>query len=439
MPRLLRHPADREIVRLAVPAFGALVAEPAFLLTDTAIVTRLGTAPLAALAIGTAVLATIASLSIFLAYGTTGTVARLAGAGETRRALHNGVDGMWLALLIGAAAAALGIPATPALVAVFSPEREIVPLAETWLAVGWLSVPGLLVVLAATGVLRGLQDTVTPLVVAGVGFAANAALNALFVLVLDWGIAGSAWGTVLAQTAMAGVLALVVARAARRHGAPLRPDAAGIRAAARAGVPLIVRTLALRAVLLLATAAASSLGTADLAAWQVSYTIWIFLALALDALAIAGQAIVGRRLGAGDVAGARSATTRMVQWGLGAGGALALLVIAARPAYVPLFTTDPAVRDLLAGAMVAVALLQVPGGPVFVWDGVLIGAGDGPWLAGAMVVTLVVFLPAVWAVLALDLGLVGLWGAMGVFLGTRYALLWHRARGESWLVTGAVR
>src|SRR3954467_9637366 len=87
---------DSEIVRLAVPAFLALVAEPLFLLADAAIVGHLGTAPLAGLGIAAAVLQTAIGVCIFLAYGTTASVARFLGAGDLRGALAHGVDGLWL-------------------------------------------------------------------------------------------------------------------------------------------------------------------------------------------------------------------------------------------------------------------------------------------------------------------------------------------------------
>lgn len=190
-------------------------------------------------------------------------------------------------------------------------------------------------VLAATGVLRGLQDTRTPLYVAVGGFALNAGLNGVLVYGVGFGIAGSAWGTVIAQCAMAGVYLVVVVRGARKHGASLRPDATGIRACAQAGVPLLVRTLSLRAVLIIATAVAARLGDAEIAAHQILLSLWSLLAFALDAIAIAGQAIIGRYLGADDTEGAKAVCRRMVQWGIVSGIVLGALVIAARPCSSP--------------------------------------------------------------------------------------------------------
>ncbi|MFG2195574.1 MATE family efflux transporter [Streptomyces sp. NPDC048639] len=432
-----RH--DREIVSLALPAFGALVAEPLFVMVDSAIVGHLGTPQLAGLGIAAALLLTAVNVFVFLAYATTAAVARRVGAGDLPSAIRQGMDGIWLALLLGAVLVAAALPTAPALVDLFGASSTAAPHAVTYLRISALGIPAMLMVLAATGVLRGLQDTRTPLYVALGGFTANAALNALLVYGAGLGIAGSAWGTVIAQWAMAAAYLAVVVRGARRHGASLRPDAAGIRASAQAGAPLLVRTLSLRAILMIATAVATRLGDADIAAHQIILTLWSLLAFALDAIAIAGQAIIGRYLGAGDVAGAKAVCRRMVWWGIWSGVILGLLVAAGRPLLLPVFTSDSAVHELLLPALLVVAVTQPVSGVVFVLDGVLMGAGDGPYLAWAMIVTLVVFAPVALAVPSLGGGLTALWWVMGLMMLVRMLTLAFRTRSGRWLVTGAVR
>ena len=437
------QPVDREIWRLAVPAFLALIAEPLYLLADAAIVGHLGTPELAGLGIAGVVLQTAVGLCVFLAYGTTAGVARHLGAGDLRRALAQGIDGVWLAVLIGALTTVVGIALTPRLVAAFGVGAEVAGHAETYLRIALLGITPLLVMLATTGVLRGLQDTRTPLVVAVAGNVLNVVLNLVLVYgpgpVPALGLAGSALGSVLAQTASAAALVAVVVRGARRHGAPLTPDRAGIAGAARAGVALVVRTLALRAALLVSTYAVTEAGTDEgvqLATHQIAFTIWTFLAFALDAVAIAAQALTGRALGAGDTAGTRALTRRMIQWGVVGGVVSGLGLAALAPFLGALFTTDEAVRDLLVPVLVVAALGQPVAGVVFVLDGVLIGAGDGTFLAWASVVVLVAYVPAV--LLVAGGGLVAVWAALVVvFLGGRCLALLHRAGGDHWLVTGA--
>lgn len=433
----------REILRLAVPAFLALVAEPLFLLADSAIIGFLGTTALAGLGVASAVLLTAVNIFVFLAYGTTAVVARALGAGERRRALSAGIDGLWLAALLGLLSAVVTVLAARPIVELFGASAGAADEAVTYLRISAYGIPAMLVVLAATGVLRGLQDTRTPLVVAVAGFTGNAVLSLLLVHGVGLGIAGAAWGTVVAQAGMAGVLVAVVLRGARRLEAPRTFHPGGVLRAALDGIPLLVRTLALRAALLATTWAAADLGDPQLAAFQVSLTVWSSLAFALDALAIAAQALTGKALGAGDVAGARDATATMVRWGVWFGLVLTVLIVALHRV-IPLgFSTDPQVRSALAAALVVVALGQPVAAIAFVLDGVLIGAGDARWLAGAQVVCLAAYLPLVALVVASGVdgstGLVWLWVAFTVFMALRAVGLLWRARGDAWLVTGAAR
>src|SRR5215469_1566017 len=436
---LTRSPHDAEIVRLAVPAFGALVAEPLFLLADSAIVGRLGTVPLGGLGVASQALTTLVGVSIFLAYGTTAAVARQLGAGNRSAAIRQGIDGLWLAAAIGAAVLAVCWPLAPRLVAAFGGTPAVSQQAITYLRISLIGAPSMLAVLAGTGVLRGLQDTRTPLVVAVVANAVNIALNATFVLGLHWGIAGSAWGTVIAQVGTSAAYLVVVGRGARRARVGFGPDVAGVRAAAFAGASLVLRTLALQAVVVLMTAIEARQSDAAVAAHQIAMQIWNIFVLALDAIAIAGQAITGRYLGAGDVAGARAATTRMIAWGAAYGMLFSAVLLAIRPVMPDLFGVAPEVRGLLLAVLLVVIVQQPIAGVVFVLDGVLIGAGDQDYLALAGLVTLGVFAAAAAVIVASGGGLVALWVAYALWMLARFATLTIRARGSGWLVTGAVR
>ena len=439
---------SREILRLAVPAFLALVAEPLFLLADSAIIGHLGTAQLAGLGVASATLITAANIFVFLAYGTTSIVARQIGAGSQRGALEAGIDGTWLAVGLGAATAVAVAVAAQPLCRLFGASDAAIGYAATYLRISALGIPAMLVALAATGVLRGLQDTRTPLVASVAGFSSNVLLNVLFVFGFGWGIAGSAWGTVIAQTGMATALVIVLVRHARAAGAGLHPHPGRVLRAALTGIPLLVRTLALRSILLVTTWVAAGLGDVPLASHQVAATVWSFLAFALDALAIAAQALTGRALGAGDIGAARAAASTMVRWGMWGGAVLGALLLAVHTVLPVVFTTDPAVRAALAAALVVVALGQPLSGFVFVVDGVLIGAGDGRWLAGAMAATLALYLPlAIWVhVTSGDLMAGGaphavaiLWVVFTAFMAIRACFFWWRIRGDAWAVTGAAR
>jgi putative MATE family efflux protein len=307
-----------------------------------------------------------------------------------------------------------------------------------------LGLPAMLLVYAATGLLRGLQDTRTPLAVAAIGFGANIVLNAVFIYGLQLGIVGSAVGTVVAQWGMVAVYLVVIVRHARLAGASLLPKHAGIRSAAWAGGWLLVRTASLRAAMLLAVFVATRLGSHELAAFQVAMTTFATIAFALDALAIAAQALIGRALGAADVQHVHAVLTRCLQWGVASGAVLGVVLAALSPVAGHLFTSDPIVLDLLPPAMLIVAIGAPLGGYVFVLDGVLIGAGDARYLAWTGIINLAAFVPlavAAWAFSPSDAaGLSWLTAAFALgYIGARAVTLGIRSRRGRWMVTGAVR
>lgn len=429
---------NREIVRLALPALGALIAEPLFLIVDGIMIGHLGSIPLAGLGIASAILQTIVGLMIFLAYSTTPAVARRFGEGQHANAVSAGIDGMWLALGIGAVLALAGYWATPWLVGLFGAEPDIAAAAESYLGISMGGLPAMLIVFAATGLLRGMQDTVTPLWIAGFGFAANAGLNALFIYGFKWGIAGSAAGTVVAQWGMVVVYGLIVAKLARRHSAPIRPQKSGIGGTAKTGMWMLLRTLSLRVALLATVVVATGLGTEELAGYQIVFTIFTTAAFALDALAIAAQALIGKSLGRGSPDEARHVLQRTVAWGVAFGVVVGAVVALASPFIGIIFTGNAELAALIVPALLVLAAAQPVCSVVFVLDGVLIGAGDAPYLALAGALNLVVFFPALLIVSATGVG-----GGAGlawlaacyfvVYMCVRLVTLGLRVRGERWM------
>lgn len=435
----MSNPYDREILRLALPTLGALIAEPLYVLADTAVVGHLGTPQLGGLAVAGTLVLTGFALFIFLSYGTTPAVARLLGAGDVRAAAALGVQGLWLALLIGLALVAVALPLAPALVDLMGARGEVREHALTYLRISLAGVPALLVMEAGLGYLRGLQDTRLPLVVTAATFAANLVLEVVLIYGFDQGIGASALSTVLAQIAAAAVYVRRIGVDVAARGAPVRPDPAALRRLAVVSRDLFWRTASLRISITLGTAVAARLGTTELAAHQIAFQLWNALAIALDAIAIAGQALTGRLLGAGDATGARAAGRRMLRWGLVAGVLFAVAIAPLRSALPRLFSDDPSVLALCAFLLLVVAALQPVNALAFVLDGILIGAGDVRFLARAMAVAAAVFVPAALLVLTLGLGIGWLWGALGLLMTTRTALLLARFAGSHWEVTGAYR
>ncbi|TPX03108.1 MATE family efflux transporter, partial [Schumannella luteola] len=338
-----------------MPALGALVAEPLFLATDTALVGHLGVDQLAALGLASTVLGTALGLLVFLAYATTPAVARLLGVGDRRGAVRAGIDGIWLALLLGAGLAVAGPFAAHPLAAAFGADAGVTDLAAHYLAISSAGAPAMLVLMAATGLFRGLQDTRTPLVIAVAGFGANAALNAVLIYGAGWGITGSAVGTVIAQWGMAVACLAIAARHARREGASVTPRLPGVASAARAGGWMLLRTVTLRVALVATTVAATGLGTVTLASTQVLFQLTFLFALALDAFAIAAQAMVGFDLGAGSHAAERATVRRLLAWGLGTGVVFGAVLAVGAPWLGHVFSSDAGVVDALPGGVWIVA------------------------------------------------------------------------------------
>jgi putative MATE family efflux protein len=425
---------DAEILRLAVPALGALAAEPLYLLVDTAIVGHLGTPQLAALAIAGTLLAGAVTLCNFLTYGTTAQTARLHGAGEEEQAGALAAQSLWLALGIGLGLALAAAALAPELVSLMGGEGRVGDGATVYLRISSLGVPAALVALAGQGFLRGIGDLRTALIVVVAAHGANVVLEVLFVYGLDLGLPGSAWGTVLAQLGMGGAFAVLLLRApaATRRLVPAR-----MRPLLRVGSDIFVRTAALLGSFTVASAVLARVGSASLGAHQIAFQLFIFVALVLDAVAIAGQVIVGRMLGADDAPGARAAARRMIEWSVVAGVVFAGLLLVLSGPLPHLFTDDPRVLERAREMWPLFALMQPFAAVVFALDGILIGAGDTRYLKWSMLAAAAVFVPVSLLALPFEWGIVGVWCGLLGLMAVRLLTLAARFRTERWAVTGA--
>ena len=430
----LRSPYDREILRFAVPALGALAAEPLYLLIDTAIIGHLGTAPLAGLALAGTVLSGAFTLFNFLEYGTTAQVARYHGAGRAQEAGVLAAQSLWVAVAIGVGLLVLAEAAGGPAVRALGGGGHKAALAATYLRIGALGMPFALIALTGQGYLRGVASLTRPFVIVLAANVANVVLEVAFVYGLHWGLAGSAWGTVIAQ---AGMGAAFVAELLRAPAAGRRPQAALIRPLLRIGSDILIRTASLYASFLLAGAVLARVSTASLAAHQIAFQLWSFLALVLDAVAIAAQVIVGRALGAGRDGEAWEASVRMLAWSGAVGLLIAAVMLALSGPLPHAFTTDPHVLGRLGAIWPIYALMQPLNAIVFALDGILLGAGDTRYLKWAMAFSaLCVFAPVALVSLIAHWGIVGVWcGLLGLIVA-RLTTCGVRFAGRRWAVVG---
>jgi putative MATE family efflux protein len=429
----LRSPHDREIVRLALPALGALAAEPLYVLADTAIVGHLGRPQIAALGLAGTVLAGSFTIFNFLTYGTTAVVARASGAGRQDEAARLAAQALWASLGIGVALLiGCEIVAAPLLRGLGGHGRSG-HYALIYFRIAAAGLPAALVALAGQGYLRGVSNLRRPLEIVVVANVVNLVLEVLFVYGFGWGIAGSAAGTAIAQ---AGMGAAFIVELLRPHAPSRRPSLQEMRPLFRIGRQIFVRTTALYASFLVAAAVLARMGDAKIGAHQIAYQLFTFLALLLDAIAIAGQVIVGRMLGAADADGAHAAAVRMIAWSVVVGLVFAAVLAPLSYALPRAFTDDPRVLHEAALLWPFLAAMQPLGAAVFALDGILIGAGDTRYLMWSMLAASGLFITLAALALSFDWGVVGVWAALDVLIAARLALLGPRFARRRWAVVG---
>jgi putative MATE family efflux protein len=431
-------------VALAGPALPVLAAEPLYLLVDTAVVGRLGAVPLAGLAVAGVAFAQVTGQLTFLSYGTTARAARLHGAGRRSAAVGEGVQATWLALAVGLVVLGIGQLVAGPVTRALGDGGAVAAAAESWLRIALCGAPLVLVTLAGNGWMRGVQDTARPLRYVLAGNGLSAALCPLLVHGAGLGLPGSAVANVTGQVVGAGLFlaALRRERAAAPVDAPvaLRPVPALLRAQLATGRDLLARSLAFQACFLSAAAVAARFGAPIVAAHQIVLQLWFFMALVLDAVAIAAQSLVGAALGGGEVRRARGLARQVGAYGLVLGTGFGVLFAALSGVLPRVFTTDAAVLAAVPAAWWFFAGMQPVAGVVFALDGVLLGAGDAAYLrTWTLVAAAAGFLPLTWASLVLGWGLVGIWAGLSALVLIRLVAVLLRMRSGRWAVAGAVR
>ncbi len=429
--------STRRIVALATSAFVVLAAEPLFLLVDTAVVGHLGSTPLAGLGAAGTVMSLLAIVGSTLEYGTTGRAARFFGAGRRADAVNEGVQASWLAFGLGLIAVGIGeLVAGPAARAIAGGAGPVAEAAESWLRIAILGLPGILLVLAGNGWLRGVQDTRSPVRIVIAANVLSAVASPLLVYPAGMGLAGSAVANVLAQW----VGAALFLRTLRREQVPGGPHWSVMRRQLVVSRDLLVRALAFQVAFLAAAGAAGRMGAAQLAAHQVGMQLWNLMALLLDSFAIAAQSLVGAALGGGNRGHARGTAWRVARYGLWAGVIFAALLAAGYAVIPRLFSADPSVWHQAHLLWPWFAAMMPLAGVLFALDGVLIGAGDNRFMAGITVLAaLGGYLPLTLLALGLHWGLGGIWAGLTAFVAIRLVGVGLRVRSERWLILGESR
>ncbi len=426
---------SRGLLALAASAFVVLAAEPLYLLVDTIVVGHLGVVALGALGIGVAVLGFVTLIGTFVEYGTTARSARLFGAGDQPAAVNEGVQASWLAVGLGLVIVAVAeLFAHPLVRLLAGHNPAIQHAAEGWFRIAVLGVPGILLVLAGNGWMRGVQRTREPVRIVLIANGLSALASPILVYVLHLGLNGSAIANVGAQFVGSVLFLRALRRAARDRR---RVDWGVLRLQVVLGRDLILRQVGFQVAFLTAAGVAARMGAAQVAAHQIGLQLWEFSALLLDSFAIAAQSLVGAALGSADRRAARATAWQVARYGLGAGLVFAVVLLAGWFVIPALFTSSPLVRHQAHLLWPYLVGMQPVAGVLFALDGVLIGAGDVGYLRTLTLVgALLVFAPLNLAALHWQWGIAGVWFGLSAFIVFRFAGMIVRVRSDRWLVIG---
>lgn len=424
-----RNPRDKAITALAIPALGTLAIDPLVSIVDTAWVSRLGTEPLAALAVGSAVFAAVFAVFSFVHVTITPLIAGEVGRGALERAGGIARGAVVISVALGIGIAIVVGSLSSQIVGAFGASGEVFDQSAAYLRVRVLALPAMLVVMVGHGVYRGHQDTRTPLYVAIGMNLVNLILDPVLIFVAGMGVVGAAWATVIAQFLAAAVfLALMFGGERARFG--LDRAAGGLRGLGvgrilSEGWPMMLRSMALLFALTATTFAATRIGTVQVAAHQIALQAWLFMSFALDSFAVAAMALIGLDLGTGHRVAARDVANRLLALGVMMGGALAAGLALLQPVLADIFTAEPAVAADLDVIIWFVVALQPMTALVYVWDGVGIGARAFRFMASSMVGATAMTI--LFLVMFGDT-LVGVWASLGVLTVTRLVAFagWHR-------------
>ncbi len=396
-----------------------------------------GTIPLGGLAVASAALLLIYGLCFFLAYGTTATVARFTGAGEPLKAANQAIQSLWLAFFLGLGIAVIGSLGSDPLLRALGADGELLDQARIYLKISMFGAPAMLIMLAGVGYLRGIKDTVRPLWVAVGTALLNLCLELILIYGFDKKIGASAASTVISQWVGAATYLFWIWQAIGKFKISLLPKFLALKRLLRDSSELLIRNLSLTASFVVATSMAARLSNVDVAAHEVAFQAWFFLAMAMDAIAIAAQALIGNLLGAGKAKEARLMGRRAIFWSSGIGLFTGSVLVIAHKPFTEIFSADDAVIELASFLVLHVAAMAPLSGVAFALDGILIGAGDQRFLAKAMLFSALISIPLMLIVVGNNLGIGWIWGAIWILMTTRSATLYIRFRGDKWQKLGS--
>jgi putative MATE family efflux protein len=431
----------KDILRLAIPAMLAIASEPVFILADTAMIGRLGVEPLAARAIGSALIGGIYWIFAFLIFGTTTLVGYHRGTGETEVCGEICVHAIFLAAIGGMTVAVLGILFAPQLYLWMGAGPDVLREGAAYFRIRIAGTPFTFLLFACVGFLRGIQDTRTPMLIA---FAVNG-LNVVLDYLLIYGalgfpalgLKGAAVAMLVSQILAGGICLGILFFSSYTTQYRLtrwRLDTRRLLSLSRIGHDLAVRTGALRFSLVFATGAVARMGTAVLSSHEIALQLFLLSSDTIDGIAVAGQTLAAKHLGENRPDTAYRMGKTLILCGCIAGLIFGVAYFLLKPSLIALFTRSPEVVRILGVAIfVLLALFQPVNGVVFASDGFLLGVHDTRYLMWAMLIgALGIFVPIAWLSLHFGWGLLGVWIGLSLLMAWRLATNLYRFFSKRW-------
>ena len=419
----------------------ALASQPLLSIGDTAMIGRLGVEPLAARAVGAAIIGGIYWIFTFLSFGTTSLVGHHHGANDFKACGETYFHALCLALLGGLAVACAGLLFAPQLYSLMGAVSNVAAEGVPYFRIYIASAPFTFIFFASVGFFRGTLDTRTPMMIAFLISGTH--------LLLDYGLiygnfgfprlgirgaAVAAWvGQFVGAATCLGIFFFSRSTAEYRR-AKWRLSLTRLRPLFRIGSDLAIRTGALRGSLVFATSCTARMGASVLSAHEIAFQLMLLGSDVIDGLAVAGQALVAKYLGSAQKETAYAMGKTLILCGAVAGLIFGIAFLGAQDAIVSFFTNSPDVKLLLGGGVILlVALFQPLNGIVFVLDGLLIGARDTRFLMWAMLIgALGIFVTISWMSLHWGWGLIGIWAGVGALMSWRLVTLLYRFVSRSW-------
>lgn len=422
---LAPKPIDASIAKIALPALGTLALDPLVALADMACVGYLGAAALGGVGVSNNVFNLSFTCFNFLGMATTPAIARAFGANDDALASRLIAQALWVAAVSGVVATTLLFRYAVPIVSFFGANAAITPSAVSYLRARIVAAPFFLSSMVANGAFRGFQDTRTPLLCGLIANLINITLYPTLIFGLNMGITGAGIAMASGQIVAGSTLLALLVRERRLRLRDLRsvPRPADVLPLLRTGAVLSVRTLSIFTTISYATATAAKLGTVEVAAFEIGRQIFALFARLLDAISVAAQSLVALAVGQGNLQRARIVGNRILQLGVFLGIFFGFLLIAGKSSVPGIFTSDPAVRAVVASTFPYMAIIQPINGLVFCFDGIYTAGRKFTLLSAAIFFAALASSATLYYVRTTALSLPNVWIGLNIMMVLRASLL----------------